>query len=538
MAQSFNTNLFNVAKHYVQALKLKVTQTTLKESLEQNAYYPSLYSLSKVFDKFNLANEAYTVDEESLNRLDPPFITYCNRQSTGKDFVLVTNITGTQVSYIAENNKRKQLSREDFLKQWQKIVFVAKINAESGEKDYNSKLKIEKSKGRKQSVLYAGIVVLIGLMVYWLISNTGTGNIIGAVALIVIKLLGIAATVLLLIYEVDKTNSFVKNICSVNKQTNCDAVLKSKAGKILGVGWGEIGFFYFASTTLFLLLPGLAFIDKLPWLALASSLAAPYIVFSIYYQWKVVKQWCPLCVAVQVVLAMELIWAIVYFFTFKMQNPFTDLNALLYIAGCLLLIMVTWDLLKPVLLAAKASPGYIAAYKRLLYNPEIFNSLLQHQTSAPEGWQDLGIDIGNPNATNTIIKVCNPYCPPCAQAHPVIKEIIEHNTSVKLKIIFNTTNDENDKGSEVLRHFLAIAGKGNSTLTERALDDWYITKEKEYKVFAEKYPMNDELQLQDSKIEAMHNWYLSAEIIGTPTFFINGKKLPSDYHLNELKHIF
>ena len=537
MAQSFNTNLFNIAKHYARLLKVPVTQTTLKESLEQNPYYPSLYSLSNVFEKFGITNEAFMVDEENLHRVETPFITYCSRQNTGKDFVLVTQITDKQVSYIAENNTPKQLSREDFLKQWQKTVFVAEANAKSGEKDYNSKLKIEKLKGRKQAVLYAGIAVLIGLMVYWLISNTGTDNIIAATTITIVKLLGVAITGLLLVYEIDKTNSFVKNICSAGKQTNCDAVLKSKAGKILGMSWGEAGFFYFASTTLFLLLPGVAFINKLPWLAISSSLAAPYIVFSIYYQWKIVKQWCPLCLAVQAVLAMELTWAIVYFFTAEMQSPFNNLNALVPIASCLLLIVVTWYLLKPVLLLAQTAPRYNAAYKRLLYNPETFNSLLQQQTAAPDGWQQLGITIGNPDAINTIIKVCNPYCGPCAKAHPVLEEVIKHNKNIKIKVIFTASNNENDRTSKPVKHLLAIAAKQNLKLTEQALDDWYLADKKDYDVFAAKYPMNGELIAQESKIDLMKKWCDEAEIAYTPTIFINGRRLPEIYSINELKNI-
>ncbi|MBK6380595.1 MAG: hypothetical protein IPF72_13150 [Chitinophagaceae bacterium] len=54
---------------------------------------------------------------------------------------------------------------------------------------------------------------------------------------------------------------------------------------------------------------------------------------------------------------------------------------------------MAWYLLKPILLAAKAAHGYNDAYKRLLYNPEIFNSLLQLQPTAPNGWQQLGINI-------------------------------------------------------------------------------------------------------------------------------------------------
>jgi uncharacterized membrane protein/thiol-disulfide isomerase/thioredoxin len=538
MAQSFRTNLSNVARHYVQQLKIPVTKTTLKQNLEQNPYYPSLYSLSNVFDKLGIANQAFSVDEEQLPQFDPPFITYCAGQSTGRDFVLVTAINNETVNYIAENGRTKKISKSEFLKQWQKVVFAAEGNEKSGEADYGARLKAEQLKSRKQFLLYSGMVLIMGLMISWLLTASGSSFVIPVAAITVIKMFGVAATILLLIYEVDKTNSFVKNICSAGKQTNCDAVINSKAGKFLGMGWGELGFFYFGATTLFLLLPGTSFLNKLPWLAMASTIAAPYIVFSIYYQWKIVKQWCPLCLAVQVVLTMELVWAIANFWSHDLQLSNLNWLMLLPIACCLLFVFCGWYLLKPILLTAKSAPGYDAAYKRLLYNPETFESLLQQQATAPDGWQQIGIDIGNPSATNTIIKVCNPYCGPCAKAHPVLEEIIKHNRDIKVKVIFTAHNNEIDETNKPVKHLLAIAAKGDLALTEHALDDWYMADKKDYKAFAALYPMNGELKEQGNKLDLMSKWCEEAQIIGTPTFFINGKQLPVTYRVAELKNIF
>ena len=125
------------------------------------------------------------------------------------------------------------------------------------------------------------------------------------------KMLGLATTILLLIYELDKSNALVKSICTAGKQTNCGAVLQSKASKILGMSWSEAGFFYFASTFLFLLFPSANYIHEIAVLSVATCLAAPFSVLSIYYQWEVVKQWCALCLTVQAVLALEVIWTIV-----------------------------------------------------------------------------------------------------------------------------------------------------------------------------------------------------------------------------------
>ena len=71
----------------------------------------------------------------------------------------------------------------------------------------------------------------------------------------------------------------------------------------------------------------------------------------------------------------------------------------------------------------------------------------------------------------TIIKVCNPYCGPCAKAHAVIHEILHNNNNVKLKLIFGASNEENDERGIVARHLLAISRKGDAIQTAQALDD-------------------------------------------------------------------
>jgi uncharacterized membrane protein len=541
MAQSFNTNLSNIAAKYTRLLTIPVTATTLKENLQQNPFYPSLYCLSNVFDKLNIPNQAFNISAEDLAQFEPPFITYCSGQNTGKDFVMVTAINSETVSYIAGGNKPKQISKANFLEQWQKIVFVAEASPQSGEKDYPAKLKIEKTKQRKLSLLYAGIAVIIGLWVYQFSSSVGSSLMISASVITLTKLLGVAITVLLLVYEVDKTNSFVKNICTAGKQTNCDAVINSKAGKIFGISWGEAGFFYFTTTFLFLLWPGLLFNSKLPLLTLSSTLVAAYIPFSIYYQWKVVKQWCPLCLATQAILAIELIWAITNFWLNTTSSLLAPLQSFAFYIpwgqmAVALLPIIIWYILKPLIVNAKTATGYKAAYKRLLYNPTTFNNLLQQQATAPPA-EGLGIDIGNPGAANTIIKVCNPYCGPCAKAHPVLEDIIQHNHNVKVKVIFTARNTETDKGALVVKHLLAIQAQNNLQQTEKALDDWYMAERKEYEIFAAKYPMNGALTLQADNVAAMANWCNEAEISHTPTIFVNGKRLPETYNIEELKHI-
>ncbi|MBL0145357.1 MAG: thioredoxin domain-containing protein [Chitinophagaceae bacterium] len=84
---------------------------------------------------------------------------------------------------------------------------------------------------------------------------------------------------------------------------------------------------------------------------------------------------------------------------------------------------------------------------------------------------------------------------------------------------------------------MAIHSLGNLQKTQQALDDWYLAPKKDYEAFAKKYPMNGELNQQYKTLEKMSEWCNKAEIQFTPTIFINGKQLPNNYNVNELKYI-
>jgi uncharacterized membrane protein/glutaredoxin len=544
MTLSFNTNITNVAACYLQQLNVPVTKTSFIRLFEQDPNYPSLYSISNTFNKFGIVSQAFTITSEELLTMEAPFIVYYRTAANSKDFILINRLKKDTVSFISAGNKETTVSKQEFLKNWEKIVLVAESTATSGEKDYAINLKKEKQQQTKKYWLYAGAVSIVLLVVAAFIYNTGNTFLIAAIIIAAIKLLGIMAAALLLIYEIDRSNLFVKSICTAGKQTNCDAVLNSKASKFLGMSWSEAGFFYFAATTIFLF-SGIDYSIKSVCIATAGTIAAAYIPFSIYYQWKVVKQWCPLCLTVQIILALELTWAIISVWipstrltTFPELLTLIDPVIIIQILLSILLPVVILYLIKPVLLKAKDESLYKNAYKRLLYNPEVFNGLLQQQETAPDGWQHLGITIGNPTAANTIIKVCNPYCGPCAKAHALLEEIIQHNENVNLKIIFTATNNENDQAAKPVQHLLAINSKQDNQLIKKALDCWYLADKKDYEAFAAKYPMNGELALQKEKIDSMKKWCDEAGITHTPTLFINGRRIPEMYNTEELKNIF
>src|SRR5690606_12931802 len=121
-----------------------------------------------------------------------------------------------------------------------------------------------------------------------------------------LMLIGASVGGLLLLYEIDKHNPIIKQVCSGgNAKAGCHAVLDSAGGKFLGVSWSLVGFTYFLGGTLLMLFATPDRNAYFPLLSLLSLAALPYVVYSLFYQWKVVKQWCRLCLATQAILVVQ-----------------------------------------------------------------------------------------------------------------------------------------------------------------------------------------------------------------------------------------
>jgi len=416
------------------------------------------------------------------------------------------------------------------------VVLLAEVEEPVKEKDYEKKIHEEKRIKLSQTLVAACLPLFLLASALLAFFNAGLGALLPTLYA-VLTLAGTIVTTLLLWYEVDQSNAALQDICQAGKKVNCGAILQSKDAKIFGISWSAIGFVYFAGSLVTLLLTGISNPNSLTLLAWLTLAATPYVFYSVYYQWRVAKQWCVLCLSVQAVLALQCaVTFIGGWHNVAVLQSGNISNILLQTIAAFAIPFIVITLLIPALRKAKESGALALELQRLKHSPEIFRAVLEKQKAIIHSPDGLGIIMGNPNASVKIIKVCNPYCGPCSRAHTPMEELLHNNPDLQVQIIFTATNDGNDKSAYPVKHLLAIDQKQQGEQTEQALGDWYLAETKDYEAFARKYPMNGELKKQDEKIDAMKEWCAQTEIKFTPTFFVNGYQLPSNYSVNDLKY--
>lgn len=523
---------------FLKLLNVKVNASTINETLQNHPDWPSVLCVSDSFNKWNIPNGAGKIEPKQIDQLPVPFIAYTNDRE--HPLSIVTQVADTTIQLYSKNySKAVTTSQEEFLKNWTGIYLIAEPGKHSGEKEYEKNKRKSLINALIPASLFALLTALSFFSIYNIVNHNDSNrvtNITGVYFQYFILLTGVVVTSLLLWYEIDKTNPLLQKVCTGIAKGNCNAILTGKQAKIFSwLSWSEMGFFYFAGGLLVLLFAGSDVTNTISLLGWLNVLALPYTVFSVYYQWRVAKQWCVLCLAVQALLVLGSINVITnnYLTSFSaLPISFLAKNVLLY-----LLPVLFWNVVKPYILHLQEAKNTKREYLRIKFNTEIFSTLLKKQKHLSVATEGLGINLGNPNATNTLIKVCNPYCDPCAKAHPKIDKLLEEIPNLKVKIIFTTPNEPEQRAYKPVSHLLAINEQSNNEGNIKlALDDWYLPDKKDYQLFAAKYPMNGELLTQGDKMEAMDKWSNKMEVSFTPTIFINGFQLPDAYSIEDLQY--
>jgi ABC-type bacteriocin/lantibiotic exporter with double-glycine peptidase domain len=120
---------------FLKLLNVKVTDSTIDETLQNHPDWPSLLCVSDSLNKWNVPNAAGRIEVSEIDQLPTPFMAYTG--SVENPLEIVSEISDSEVRiYSTKLNKPVIENKTDFLNRWKGIYLIAEKNESSGEKDF------------------------------------------------------------------------------------------------------------------------------------------------------------------------------------------------------------------------------------------------------------------------------------------------------------------------------------------------------------------------------------------------------------------
>ena len=475
-----------------------------KDFLLKRKDYPKITSVIDFFTFIDVDSKVLKIKKNQLQKLNSIFF------AVTLDFglVLITKIRNNQIKYYTFKGWKKE-NIDEFNKKWNGIIIIT-------EHSY-----LKKGTFFKKSIWFLNsnksllsFIIICSSLLYLSL------NII--IILIILKLIGIILC--LIIYKTDVDKSFNQKICRISSKFDCSSVINSKSASIIkGFSLNDFSFFYFSFGFTFLFFSLLSGINQII-LTYLSFLTFPFILYSIFCQWIILKKWCALCLMIISLLIIEITLG----FTTYNINFTINYNVIIYILYSIILTIIFTFYIKKAIYDFFNYKNIFYKYYQIKYNKSIFNHLLQENKII---FNDYDVEITSNNSTNKLIIVINPYCTLCEIKLKKIRKLIKKNSNLfRLSIIFTQSNN-----NEFALYFIALQNKSTGINLLIALINWFETKD--FKAFKKKHPIGSDFSEHETIFKKQTNWVIQNNITKTPLIILNNTELSEYYDIEDLQYI-
>ena len=503
---------------FLEKLNVKHTRYYADKLYNEHPHKNNLFGLSDMLSAYGVENAGFRVENKTdIYAATPPFIAFA-----GGDFVVVNALNPKQTNYVW-NGKSISIATDEFFKIWSGIVLMAQPCNESGEPDYILHKQKENINNIKNYV--AGISLVIAFFIVFTTTKVYANS--GLLLLLIMNLAGAYIAYLLLLKHLHVSSTQGDKICSLFKQTDCNNILESDAASLFGIiSWSEIGLSYFISNTaIILFFPHLA-----AWMGLINMAVLPYSFWSIWYQGFRAKQWCPLCVMVQVLLWVVFLLNVAFGFV---RIPIFDIWQIGMVGSVYLIPLLVIHIVAPLAVSKRRVTEITQEMNSIKANEKVFTTLLQDQPRYDVSADFSRILLGSDSATLFVTVLTNPHCNPCAKMHERIEGLLKKHPHIQVQYVFSSFSQELEISA---RYLIAVFLQKSKEERKRIYAEWFEGGKFNKEAFFEKYPVD----IKDAGIAEEFNrhkaWIKIAQVRATPTVLVNGYKLPDNYKIEDLKY--
>lgn len=500
-----------ILKEFLRKNGIRANTAFLQEKLCQHPHFPSLLSVSDVLTAVDLAHQAQAIEFSDLPKLMNPLIHLNTQRGI---FAIVDRIGSQRVRVLTEQGETIEYSIGDFLAIWDGIVIYLKGEPKPFQvigETYPSYLR------------YALTALAATASFYFLQPALSSLNLYRGMHLI-FGTLGFVLSWVLVLKHYDKNNALFQHLCDGKSEGGCASVLSSKHAYLTPwLTMAEAGLLYFAGVVMLAI-----FFESSNLLYFLVLMVPFFSLYSIYLQAFIIKHWCKVCLTIHALILFSS-GASLLFHEFGLA-PSSRLSAEAIIFSTPAL---GWLLVKPVIHGLRTGVHSRLEYSRLKSNPEIFRGLTTQQPKLFIPDEFKVFVLGNRQATHELTFVSNPICGPCAKAHAVLDQWLKQDIDFKINLIFTYSSAENDSRRAFVER---LASLKEPKKLELALHSWFNEQGKDsIAEWADRWDLKPSPLPYDE--QSLRKWLGMADVKGTPTFFVNGYRLPEIYQLTDIRFL-
>ncbi|ESU29698.1 hypothetical protein FLJC2902T_01710 [Flavobacterium limnosediminis JC2902] len=500
--------MINIVKRYLEKSNYTYQKDDFESYFLSHPNYPSVFAITDSLDSLSIPNVAIKVPKEQFVELPESFLAIVNQ-----DMVLVQK-RDSYVKIEFENGKKRKLSFNEFLTDWDQVVIAV---------EPNEVIDIKKDRFTVKGIGYSlPVLVLILLSLIYNDYNAGS------MMLLATSLVGLIAGVLILQEKFGYANAMVSKICAITPKTSCNSVITSDYGK-KGIPFSDLPFLFFGISVMAIAIQPK---DSAIIVGFLSVFSLPILLYSVWIQKVELKRWCVLCLAVSFIVVVQ-----VLIFGLETESfPAVFSIQFFEFLFSVFFFTSTWLLVKPVFEAKSSSDKEVLQAIKFKRNYALFNFLTKDVPSK-RGFNQLeGLFFGNKNADVKLTVIISPSCGHChtvfAEAFNLVTKFPER---VFLNVLFNINTENNDNPYKVVVEQLMAIHNSFPEKTVEAVSDWHI-RNMELDQWRAKWASNIVDMKTSHQIRQQYNWSQKNGFNYTPVKIINGRMFPEGYEITDLKY--
>ena len=508
----------NIIEQFLDEIEVSYTHQFTEKLYNEHPHKYNMYGLKRMLDVYGVKTLGVHSNNADLLSLTYPCILH-----THGDFVIGLECKDDSVTYL-QHGKKLTLAIDKFKQTWTNNALVVEETTEAIEPDYKThQWKELISKMKSYSLPFMLILaVLIGIVSHW--GNTGIFDLIR----IAFSSVGVLVCILLMEKQLTGESHYGDRVCSLFHHSDCNSVLDGAMAKIFGISWSEVGLGYFMANMLLLSL----FPASSSMVAVVSWAAMLYGVWSIYYQWRVAKSWCVLCVLTQVIIWLIGIIAIVSYFYIPFSCYGIDGLLVCIVFAESILLVHQYALVQE---TEKERVRAVQQYRSFKVNSTVSKVLIGKGEYYETTLDDSSIIFGNPQAETRVTILSNPHCNPCARMHKQVENLLNINSDdICVQYIFSSFNETLEDSS---RYLIAMYQNKDQQTAREIYSSWYEKDKNKFKEILEGHAGIIHSGNVEAEMKKHLAWKKRTGFTATPTILVNGYELPREYELEDLAMI-